>query len=322
MKKLGTLLMVACALLLGCDEPQLPKSWRVTYARVLGVRAEVVGDEARATPAPGERVRVRVLIVGDDPIESLSFDLVACPAQPPRGELPSCASEPVLAVRSELGGSASRSRELVVELDVPNRDALDGAERLLVGGTICTDGTARSVEGGEGRCDGGSAHPVTFTSHVVLALDDADINHNPVIADDAIRFDDELWALHARLAASDEDAGADEDASVDGDPSDAGAARSAAADGKEHTIAISLEHSARETSDEGPEVLQLSHFVTAGALERRFSVLERDQDGSEPFLVKWHMPRIDDPPAQVLVVFVLRDQRGGVAYALRELYLE
>jgi hypothetical protein len=34
------------------------------------------------------------------------------------------------------------------------------------------------------------------------------------------------------------------------------------------------------------------------------------------------MPRRDDPPARVFVVFVLRDQRGGVAYALREVEIE
>jgi hypothetical protein len=66
----------------------------------------------------------------------------------------------------------------------------------------------------------------------------------------------------------------------------------------------------------------LSHYVTAGVLGRRFSVLEREQDGSEPFLVKFHMPRRDDPPARVLVAFVLRDRRGGVGYALRELEID
>ena len=66
----------------------------------------------------------------------------------------------------------------------------------------------------------------------------------------------------------------------------------------------------------------LSHFVTAGVLERHYSVLEREQDGAEPLLLDWHMPRRDDPPARVLIVFVLRDQRGGVAYALREVEIE
>jgi hypothetical protein len=307
--------LVACALLLGgCEEPKLPKSWRVSYARVLGVRAEVIGDETRATPEPSERVRVRVLIVGDEPIEYLSYDLIACPAAPARGELASCAAEPFFSERSELEGSIGLARELIVELDVPEQDALDGAERVLIGGTICTDGSARSVEGGEGRCQGGSAHPVTFIAHVVLALDEADINRNPVLADDAIRFDDDIWPSHAAF-----DSPSDDDAGADREEADAGASLSIAADGKQHTIAISLEASGRETRAEGAEELQLSHFVTAGVLERRFSVLEREQNGREPFLVKWHMPRLDAPPAQLLAVFVLRDQHGGVAYALRTL---
>lgn len=320
--------MLACALLLGgCDESDLPKSWRVTYARVLGVRAEVEGDEARATPEPGERVRVRVLIVGDEPIESLSYDLIACPAAPPRGELPSCAGEPFFAEHNEiteLEGSAGLARELIVELDVPDEDALDGAQRVLIGGTICAGGTAESVAGGEGRCEGSSAQPVTFTAHIVLALDDADVNHNPVLADDAIRFDDDVWPRYAtsRLP-SDEDGGTgDEDAGAGGGAPDGGTSLSVAANGKEHVIEISLEDSGRETSEGVREELQLSHFVTAGKLGRRFSVLEREQDGSEPFEVKWSMSRIDEPPAEVLVIFVLRDQRGGVGYALRALQVE
>jgi hypothetical protein len=207
------------------------------------------------------------------------------------------------------------SRELIVELDVPDEGALDGAERVLIGGTVCTGGAAKSVAGGEGRCQGSSVHPVTFTAHVVLAFSDDDINRNPVLAGDAIRFDDDVWPAHAILGSpSDDDAGADRE--------DAGASLSAAADNEGHTFAISLEDSERETDEAGPEELQLSHFVTAGVLERRFSVLEREQDGREPFLVKWHMPRLDDPPAQALAIFVLRDQRGGVAYAVRTLEIE
>jgi hypothetical protein len=320
--------LLGCALLLGgCEEPDLPKSWRVTYARVLGVRAEVAGDEERATPEPGERVRVRVLIVGDEPIESLSYDLIACPAAPPRGELPSCAGETFFAEReevTELEGAAGLSRELVVELEVPDEAELDGAERVLIGGTICAGGMAESAEGGEGRCEGSSARPVTFTAHVVLALHDADVNHNPVLASDAIRFDDAVWPPYAISSLpSDEDAGAaDEDAGADDDASDGGVSPTVAADGKEHVIEISLEASERETRDGVREELQLSHFVTAGKLGRRFSVLEREQDGSEPFEVKWHIPRLDDPPSEVLVIFVLRDQRGGVDYALRALEVE
>ena len=313
MRALATL-MAAGALLLGCDEPQLPKSWRVTYARVLAVRAEVAGDATRATPEPGERARVSVLIVGDRPIDHLSYDLVACPATPALGELPSCAGEAISAEAGQLMASSELARELHLDIDVPDAGELDGAERILIAGTICTDGTAEAVEGGEGRCVDGAAEPVTFTAHVVLALDAAGRNGNPVLADDAIRFDDEVWIRAAALEPpTDEDGG--------GAPElpDAGAPATVAADGVEHEIAISLEHAARETSEAGPEELLLSHYVTAGVLERRFSVLERDQDGKSPMLVKWHMPRVDDPPSHMLAVFVLRDQRGGVDYALREI---
>ena len=312
MRALGALL-VACVLLLGCEESKLPKSWRVTYARVLAVRAEVIGDEARATPEPGERVRVKVLIVGEQPIEQVSYGVLICPASPPRGELPSCVGEPLALDRGTVGGAASSTRELIYEIDVPEEGDLGGAERLLVAGTICTDGTAEPVEGGEGRCEDSDVAPVTFAAHITLALDGADINLNPVLADDAIRFDDAVWPPYALLdVTSDEDAGA----------GDTDVALTAEADGEKHEIAISLENSARETTEGAREELLLSHFVTAGELERRFSVLEPEQNGDQPLLLEWHMPRRDDPPARAFVVFVLRDQRGGVAYALRELQIE
>lgn len=312
-------LLAACAVSLGCEQPKLPKSWRLTYTRVLAVRSEVVGDEARATPEPGERLRVKVLIVGDQPVEELSYALVVCPAAPPNGEVSRCAGEPALSERGELrAGQLSLWRELIVELDVSDESALEGAERLHVGGTICTDGSAELGEGGEGRCVDGDAQPVTFTAHIALALDDSDQNQNPVLSEDAIRFDDEVWSPYALgQLPSDEDAGAEADAGAA-----AGESIAARADGEKHTIAVSLEDAGRETSEQGPEELLLSHYVTAGVLERRFSVLERDQDGREPMRIKWHMPRVDEPPARLLAVFVLRDQRGGVAYALRELEID
>jgi hypothetical protein len=319
-------LLFITLLLAGCEPPDLPKSWRVTYARVLAVRAEVIGDEARATPEPGERVRVRVLVVGDEPIERLSYALHTCPAGPPRGELPSCASGPITSDEGELGGAARHDREVIVEIDVPDADTLRDAERILIGGTICTDGTATTLADREGRCAGGDTEPVTFAAHVNLALDEESMNYNPALAANAIAFDDETWPPRA-LAETLRDAGVDdagdEDPSIQEGPApDAGVLPSAKPDAEKHEIAISLADARRETVDGVAEELLLSHFVTLGVLERRFSVLERDQDGEEPFIVKWHMPKRDDPPESALVIFVLRDQRGGVAYTLREVTID
>jgi hypothetical protein len=311
------------ALVAGCDPPDLPKSWRLTYARVLAVRAEVIGDEARATPEPGERVRVRILIVGEEPIERVSYALHSCPAAPPRGELPSCVGGPITSDEGELSGEPRLDRELILELDVPAEDELHGADRVLLGGTICTDGTATTAADREGRCVGGDAEPVTFAAHIALALDDDSINHNPVLTAEAIRFDEEVWPPYLLLGtASDEDAGFDDVGSDAGPAADAGMRPSASADDEVHEIEISLEDTARETTEAGPEELLLSHFVTVGVLERRFSVLEREQDGEEPFLIEWRMPKRDDAPARMLAVFVLRDQRGGVAYTLREVVID
>jgi hypothetical protein len=58
---------IAYAALLGCSAlaplvfacaDNLPKATEIVHMRVLGAKLEVVGDEARATPKPGEHVKV------------------------------------------------------------------------------------------------------------------------------------------------------------------------------------------------------------------------------------------------------------------------
>lgn len=324
MRSLSIACALCIALLAGCDGPKLPKSWRITYARVLAVRSEVVGDESRATPEPGERARARILIVGEEPIERLSYALLACPAGPPRGELPSCDGE-ARVFEGELLGPARLDREIVLEVDVPAEDELEGIERFLLAGTVCADGSAEQADdASEGRCAGSDAEPVSFVAHIALARGEDEHNHNPVLTDDAIRFDDDVWPPHALASLpGDDDAGiVDEDIPVDAGTPDAGELDAVEADGEEHEIEISLQDSDPESFEGAREELLLSHFVTLGILERRFSVLERGEDIEDPQLVKWRLPERDDLPPHMLAVFVLRDQRGGVSYALRRLEID
>jgi len=60
-----------------CDQG-LPHAWSIERTRVLGAKVEVIGDEARAWPLPGETARVTWLVV--DPAEPapLGWAFIVC----------------------------------------------------------------------------------------------------------------------------------------------------------------------------------------------------------------------------------------------------
>ncbi|WP_394843977.1 hypothetical protein LZC95_43850 [Pendulispora brunnea] len=95
------------------------------------------------------------------------------------------------------------------------------------------------------------------------------------------------------------------------------------ADDAKHEVALVVRESNRETIDGGRETMQLSHFTTAGRLDRLYSVL----DGTDPAVdkalsVSWEAKPDTAPPAGGMVVhfyFGLRDSRGGMDFATRAL---
>lgn len=62
------------------------------------------------------------------------------------------------------------------------------------------------------------------------------------------------------------------------------------------------------------EGLLLAHFVSAGELDRTYSTLEADERGPKEVVVPWTAPA---DARDVKVYFVLRDGRGGTAFATR-----
>jgi hypothetical protein len=293
---------------IGCDGIDLPKSWAVAYPRVLALRSEVVGDETRATPQAGEALRARVLIAGREPIERLSYTLFACPGVSASGELPTCGAEPFAEQRGVLGqeGDAPFADELTVELQLPDGGALDGVEQILIAGSACVDGDPRDpADPRADECRGSAETAMTWVANVSLARRERDYNFNPELPDDAIALDGDVWPS----AVADDDGGT----------------LSVIADGEPHEIAVSLADSNRESFEGEPEALLLSHFTTAGPLQRRFNVLEASDPDDQPLVVEWRSPRAaahDDPPTSARLFFVLRDQRGGVAFTTRRVELE
>lgn len=62
------------------------------------------------------------------------------------------------------------------------------------------------------------------------------------------------------------------------------------------------------------ETLILSHVVTAGELDRQYSVVEADEPTPKEVTIPWKPPA---EPGNVEIFFVLRDGRGGTAFVRR-----
>ena len=279
-----------CWLTLGCDE-SLKSVELVAEPRVLGARVEVLGDAARAAPAPGETATVSFLVASPELTPSVGFALAACSAAPHEGGRSACAAAPFAEVSSEDGQAAIAS----LDFDVPTD--LDPSGRIAVLGILCPEGSP-SANGAS--CDG--ADPGTpVTLELELAHAD-DVNSNPELEADSIGFDDDVWT---ELPA------------VDGDCTGLGFPEVGVK--TKHTITVELDASDRDALphpdalDAKRESLQLSHFATAGDLTRAFETIAWDSDQLSRN-VSWTAPK-----AAGLVRFwlVLRDFRGGSAFVER-----
>ncbi|HVY30446.1 MAG TPA: hypothetical protein VHB79_28000 [Polyangiaceae bacterium] len=288
MKRIATLLLGFG--LWGCDDP-LKSVELIEEPRVLGARVEVTGAPETAAPAPGESATVSFLLASPQLSQSLGFALAACPAAGRNGSRSSCAGD-VFATISSANGDAP---EASLSFDVPAD--LDASGRLAILGIVCPDGSP-SDDGTS--CDGAAAGtPVQL--ELELAHDD-DVNRNPELEADSIRFDDDTWP---------------EMAAVDGDCAGLGFVEVAA--GSKHSLGIALDEADRDplprTSKLDPtrESLQLSHFATAGDLTRAFETIAWDSSELDR-RVEWTAPA---EAGLVRFWLVLRDFRGGSAMASR-----
>jgi hypothetical protein len=148
---------------------------------------------------------------------------------------------------------------------------------------------------------------------VRLARDGVELaNRNPALAADAATIADAPWpapAPDAECAALPAIRAADGDVelALAIDPAEREAYREVLADG---------------TIEDRLEILQVSHFTTAGSLDRQFSVIEGDDDAPATIRVGWTPPDGEEEaiPADgriVRFVFVVRDGRGGLDLARR-----
>jgi hypothetical protein len=265
------------ALLTHCGDPLKPV-YLVNEPRVLAARIEVIGDPGRAAPAPGERVSIRFLVGAPDPGPVLGWALFACVAAPPGASLPGCAEPPFSSVLSEPAAA-----EPVFEFDVPMQLEQDA---LLVYGVICPDGRAELAPPG---CANGAGIRVSLD----FPLAGEELNLNPSIAPEALRLDEQVWSTGTSCS---------ELPQVEA--------------GSEHTIELSLDETDRDPLkpqfdfDPEREALQVSHFTSAGQLERTFTMID-SSDEELLARVQWKAPVSMVDVTIVRFFIVVRDLRGG-----------
>lgn len=289
----GPRLAAAIGLLLGstgCGDPLKPLEL-IEDLRVLGARVEVDGALERANPAPGERATARWLLAAPKVAPSVGWSLEACVLGEGGGSLPSCDGKPFASAASagpELGAPT-------LTFDVPAATAADA--RVLVRGAICPDGAAGPASGGAAceASDLGTRVMLTFA-----LADERHTNLNPELESDSLLFDGTPLA--------------EVDLISDGACERVPEVRAGSGD---HLLALRIDEADRdplvpETSlDPTRESLQITHFSTAGELERAFSASSWAEPAA-PVSVIWRAP--DSAPAGGLLTrfyLVVRDLRGG-----------
>jgi hypothetical protein len=295
-----------------CGDELTPGSL-IDRERVLGVRAEVVGEPDRAWPAPGESVDLVALVEAPEQVRPLAWALAPCLAGEPVAGVPTCAAEPLTVI--EGSGPEVRAR-----IDVPAAEQLGDAWQLAVVGVICAGGQPVIAEHGHAGCDGDGAVATPVVATITLMLDQA--NLNPSLADGTVQLAGTVWPPAPAQPMT---------GCADGELLQVAIDPALPVGDQELVIGIEMADAAREiyTTLEGePEIeverrerLQLSHFVTAGELASQYSVVDSDAERTAAE-VEWTPPELDAIPEDGLRVrftVVARDLRGGVGWTSREL---
>jgi hypothetical protein len=300
------------SLLGGCEQVETNRGALIERTRVLGAHIAVVGEPARSTPRPGEMVEVSWLVTAPAATPPLGWAFVVC-GLGASGEPDDCGGEPLAVFEghpSELTGAGANLPRFTVA--VPDAARLGSSRALSIVGMICADSEPQLNPQGPPSCAMGGEGTSAYLS-LPLAID-GDRNGNPDLAASSFGFDGQPWAADPLVAAC-----ADLPRVVAGS--------------KDHVLRLATTPADREpyTAMQGDpprpvalrEALQISHFTTAGKLDRPFAVVEAgaaDDDGAVE--VKWEAPGADAVPAEGLVVrfiFVARDLRGGTDWTSRQL---
>lgn len=348
----STVLLVAIAMLVGCKNT-LPKSTEIARMRVLGSKLEVVGDETRTSPRPGEQVKVSLVTVFPkltETTQKVQSMFISCTA-PNRftGGIPVC--QEILDLATSSGTSVSGSLAKAPKVGCSSKFLMDGkfeipgvaavecvtgdpvtevpvakdfkaSQKLLIG-VVCERGEpfidlSSSLMFG---CDKNSGETIRINSLIPVQHSASDENHNPDINaldvkwEVTVPIDGGLHAGETTWATFDPGLMASE---TNCDPLK-NPTTLPELDYLEHTMTLSYKSGAR-LDNKQPKDLEFSVYATGGELERRFTLYPASDDQSLSSALKWTPPdreKIRGRSQLVRFFFTVRDHNGGFATMTR-----
>jgi hypothetical protein len=290
----------------GCDEP-IKEPQLIENSRVLGARIEAAGEPGRAELAPGETATVRWWVADPRPLRPLTWVFGVCPAEAATSGLPQCGGP----IFFETVSPEPEEGAPEFTFTVLSASELSGFRRLVILGVICAEGTL-TVAGSpwQAECSGPNAERSLVSLYVKLSVG-GEPNHNPELGNAEVLWDGVPWPEPSDSILESLDCQAL--------PEEVPRVRAASAG---HLLQITVAAADREPLvaaselDPTQETVGLYHFVTAGELERPYSIL----DPGAPDLVEvgWKAPA--SVPAEGLLVrfyLVERDFRGGEDFEAR-----
>jgi hypothetical protein len=200
---------------------------------------------------------------------------------------------------------------------MPDAATLNSATQVTANGLFCRTGNpvlqARDTDWTSSHCPDATDRPLLSTMGIFVGTSES-TNLNPSFASVGVDFDDATWPTWIEPSES---------SSVCLDH--AALTPTVTADGAAHHIALGLPKDLAEplsplTSHSATsETITLSHYTTAGDLERAFSAVDITLPAPQ-VTVTWTAPA--NVPADGQLVrfhFVLRDGRGGTDWTTRAL---
>jgi hypothetical protein len=270
-----------------CDN-SFTKGSLVDRTRVVGVRIEAKDDAARSSIGPGESMRATWLVASPNGTPRLGWSYALCAS--PTGNFPDLRCEgPTLKAAAGVGENES----IVMDVDVPPGDTRD----LILLVAFCENGVGVALDAGRFEATCADNAPSLLAS-ARIKTDPA--NRNPDIVNDAIVFDGSPL-LPTTLRPNAPCLGAT-DAPV-------------VPVGSKHKLGFRLRGEDREPG----ETLIVSHVTTKGEFDRQYSALEIDEVAPKNTEIPWNAPGVDPGENGTVAefFFVLRDGRGGAAFARR-----
>jgi len=343
---------VSCACLAaaaGCQN-DLPRASNIAHMRPLGGLVQVVGDETRSTPKPGEKARLTWDIVYPDPAaddSGLASVFLVCTAPEQYSGVPVCQELLDVARGGKISGvlDALMKGRMIDCAQTPNQSfeagpftvvcvtgtpTLDVAiakdtkiQGKLVQGIICQNSAPRfDPKDPTGlSCAGTTDEHVAVYGTVPIQHSDADENQNPNIDATSLFFHDP--PIPWEPVAEDVAAELNDDSCLD----EAKAKHVMHSDGHEELITLRYDADQREVRDGKPEGLEFAAYTTFGKLSQRFTIFRSDAELPLKNTFSWGLSEderteLNDKSKRVRFFFTLMDGRGGFAITSRDVCVD